>query len=162
VKNEILTMKRFCIDEQYEICNPVWNHYYDREEKAYNFWLRIESDKAITQSEDTAYIFQALNWEINVVEKSLREEDIRTGFKYFIPDGYDETRGGWITNFYFCEHMGTDKNHIEIIDTDGDSLLVRLSGEIPDVNFYDDSKANTKLLLEAWFRRDGDSYRSMC
>ena len=157
--NQILLMKRFNGDEKYRIQAATWNLYNDNEKM--NLCLLIESDEAIAQSEDTASYFQMLNWELNLVEKSLEDSQLQSGFTANIPEAYDEDGDGWITNFYFVEHQGSENNKIEIIERQGDQLLIRVSGEIPDVNFYDGSKPHATLLVETWFTKDENTRRSM-
>jgi hypothetical protein len=55
------------------------------------------------------------------------------------------------TTFYYCDHADTDDNIIEIVAVDGDRIKLRLSGSTIDVNYYDDSKPRTVILVEAWF-----------
>ena len=152
-------MKRFNGVEKYEIKSATWNIY--RDEDKINMCLLVESDQAISQAEDTESIFQMLHWELNLVEKKLDEEQLQTGFKAKIPEAYDESRNGWITNFYFCEHEGSENNTIHIIETDKDKLLIRITGEITDVNYYDGSKDNSLLLVETWFTKNNSTMRSM-
>lgn len=66
-----------------------------------------------------------------------------------------------MTNFYYCEHENTESNMIEVLAADEERLLLRLTGETIDVNFYDGSKLRTKLSVETWFLRDTSTMRSM-
>src|SRR5262249_21361250 len=84
------------------------------------------------------------------------------GAGFSVPRGYDKSCGGHVTNFYYCEHEGTENNLIQILKSDGDRLLLRLTGETIDVNFYDGSKPPTKLRVETWFVHDSKTKRSMC
>jgi hypothetical protein len=81
----------------------------------------------------------------------LDNSDLRIGFKAEIPNGYDKEIDDTITNFYYCEHQQTDNNLIEILKTDGEKLYVRITGETMDVNYYDGSKPNNKIIVETWF-----------
>jgi len=156
-----LHMERFNGLEIYEIEEARWNLYHDEEDGKMNLWLSVACGEAIKQFDDTEEIGGEPQWELNLVEPKLTEAALVPGFRAAIPDGHDESRGGCVTNFYFAEHDGSDKNTIDIIKTEGSKLLIRLTGEIVDVNYYDDSKSRSKLLVETWFDRDPDGRRSM-
>jgi hypothetical protein len=155
---EELWVNRFLGLEIYHIETAEWNLYRDEEDGRMNLWVKLDCDKAIKQFEDTEYTNTIPNWEINLVEPEIV---ISEGFEAAVPEGYDESRGGWITNFYACSHDGSDKNTIQILKEEGDKLLIRLTGEIVDPNFYDDSKPRSKLLVETWFTKNTEGGRSM-
>jgi len=123
--------------------------------------IHLDAGPGSTLHEDTEVLGAAPWWELNVVEDDLSETMLVAGFKWALPDGYDNSRGGSLTNFYYCSHEPSDENHVEILAVDGDRLLLRLRGETIDVNFYDGSKDPTKLLVETWFIRDSATLRSM-
>jgi len=102
-----------------------------------------------------------LSWELNLVEDVIEDKEIEAGFTAQIPEAYDESRNGWITNFYFAEHEGSENNHISILDRCGDELFVKITGEIIDVNYYDGSKPNSKIAVRTWFKVDENTMRSM-
>ena len=155
---EELLVNRFLGLEVYHIETAEWNLYRDDEDGRMNLWVSIDCDRAIKQFEDTEYTNTIPNWEINLIEPEIV---IAEGFEGTVPEGYDESRGGWITNFYAGSHDGSDKNTVQILKKDGDRLLIRLTGEIVDPNFYDDSKPRSKLLVETWFTKNPDGSRSM-
>ena len=155
---EELWVNRFLGLEVYHIETAEWHLYKDEEDGRMNLWIKLDCDKAIKQFEDTKYTDTIPSWEVNLIEPEI---GIIEGFKAVVPEGYDESRGGWITNFYAGSHDGSDKNTIRILERDGDRLLIRLTGEIVDPNFYDDSKPKSQLLVEAWFTMNADGGRSM-
>ena len=55
---------------------------------------------------------------------------------------------------YYCEHYPTEKNRVEVIDRDGDRLLLKISGECCDVNYYDGSKGNDELEITLWVDKE--------
>jgi hypothetical protein len=154
-------MERFKGLEIYQIESAKWNFYEDGARGGMNLWLSVDGGSAIKQFEDTEYVRGAPDWELNLVEVDLKDSILEAGFRASIPSGYDERRGGWITNLYFTSHDGSDENTIEVLQRDGDRLLIRLTGEIVDVNYYDDSKPRSKLLVETWFHKDPKGKRSM-
>jgi hypothetical protein len=160
-ENPILAFERFNGFESYPIELAEWNIYKDEQNGMMNLWISLVAGAGIIQHEDTASLNANPNWELNLVEADLSEDSIRSGFIATIPECYDESCGGWITNFYFCSHEGTDHNTIEIIEVDGDRVRFRLAGETIDVNYYDGSKPPTKLSVDVWFDRNRDGKRSM-
>jgi hypothetical protein len=126
-----------------------------------NLWLSIECGAGIEQADDTATLGGRPDWELDVVAATLSEPELVAGFHAELPKGYDERYDGWLTNFYFCEHAGTEANSITVLDREGDRLLLRITGETIDVNYYDDSKPRSTLLVETWFERDPRGQRSM-
>lgn len=155
----ILFMKRFNGIEQYQVKETFWNLYNDA--GMITLCLSLSSDKAIEQEEDTASFFGLLSWELNLIDEKLADNKLQAGFSAVIPEAYDESKEGWITNFYYSSHEGSDNNKIEILDRKDDQLLLKLTGEIMDVNYYDNSKPKSQLLLEAWFEHDEKTMRSM-
>jgi len=159
--NQELILDRFCGREVHPITSATWNLYRDDELERMTLCIHIEAGPGSTLHEDTKELDAEPWWELNVVEADLSDASLTAGSKWTLPDGYDESRGGNLTNFYYCEHESSDDNQIEILAVDGDRLLIRLTGETIDVNFYDGSKDPTKLLVETWFSRDPKTLRSM-
>ena len=157
-KIDELWVNRFLGLEIYHIESAEWNLYRDEEDGRINLWIHLDCDKAISQFEDTDYTNTIPSWELNLLEQEI---EVIKGFEANIPEGYDESRGGWITNFYAGSHDGSDKNTIRVLEVEGERILLRLTGEIVDPNFYDDSKPRSSLLVETWFSRNKDGGRSM-
>jgi len=153
-----LYMNRFCGLEKYRIDSATWN-LHDYEGRP-NLCIYLGSKEAIQQAEDTAELFQRLNWELNIVEDSVSEAALKPGFECNRPNAYEESQGGWITNFYFVSHEGTHTNRVRILEAKGDELLIELSGKVLDVNFYDGSKPDSTLSAVAWFSKRPSQLRS--
>jgi hypothetical protein len=160
-ENPVLVLERFNGIEIYPVELAEWNLYKDKENGRMNLWIALSAGGAIKQQKDTEPLHAEPNWELNLVEQSLPEKLIKPGFTAVIPESYDESRDGWITNFYYCEHEGTDKNTIEVVEVDGNRVRFRLFGETIDVNYYDGSKPATKLSADVWFDRNQDGGRTM-
>lgn len=156
-----LRLDRFCGREIYPITRAIWNLYPDDELGMMNLCLSIEAGHGTSLHEDTEALNAQPTWEVNVVEKDLAVASLISGASLAVPLGYDEDRGGHVTNFYYCEHEGSDENTIKILAVDGDRLLIRLEGETMDVNYYDGSKPSAKLFIETWFVHDAKTKRSM-
>ncbi|MEL7118317.1 MAG: hypothetical protein AAFO07_02720 [Bacteroidota bacterium] len=158
-EKNILIIKRFNGEERYKVKSASWNFYLDNNLKT--FCVYLKSDESLEIGEDTGSFFSSLNWELNYIDSKLKEEDLVKGFYAEIPEAYDEKKEGWITNFYYSSHEGTDKNSIKIIDRFEDKLLLELSGEVIDPNYYDGSKPNAVLLVQTWFDKKEGTKRSM-
>jgi len=114
-------------------------------------WLEIEADCGIILSEDTKSLGAEPSWELTYRHENLAINDLIMGFRAEIPNGYDDEIDDSVTNFYYCEHEPSDSNVIEILVTEGNRLLIRVIGEITDVNYYDGSKPKNKVFVETWF-----------
>ena len=150
VQHPILKLLRFCGEELYPITKATWQLYKD---DVNELWLEIYAGPGITLSEDTKSLSGQPSWELTYKADNLDVSSLKAGFRAEIPSGYDESIEDYITNFYYCEHEPTNNNIIEIIAVEGDRLLIRLTGETLDVNYYDGSKPATKLFLETWFEK---------
>jgi hypothetical protein len=156
-----LILDRFCGREVHPITKAAWNLYQDQSLGAPTLCLLVEAGPGTVLHDDTKSLSAQPFWEINLVEPGLSRSALTTGATFTVPVGYDESRGGYVTNFYYCEHVCTDKNTIEILREEDTRLLIRMTGETIDVNFYDGSKPPTKLSVQAWFTHDPSVTRSM-
>lgn len=146
-----LKLTRFCGDEFYPINKATWHLYKDEEDNINELWLEIYADSGIVLHEDTEYLGAKPHWELTYRAENLNINDLTTGFKVEVPYGYDEELNDSLTNFYYCEHEPSDNNIIEILATEESRLLIRVTAEITDVNYYDGSKPRNKIFVEAWF-----------
>ena len=150
----LLKLKRFCGDEIFPITKATWYFSVD-DDLGNELWLKINADygsffyrEFVAGYDPESYILP--KWELNYFEDNLQESHLQAGFRGEIPLGL----GDWeFTNFYYYEHAPTDKNIIEILERKGDYLLIRITGEVEDVAFYDGSKPKTKLSVITWFVR---------
>jgi hypothetical protein len=156
-----LVLERFCGREVYPVLEATWNLYEDTETGAANLCASLTSGPAVATLEDTEELRAEPTWELNVVDSNLSLHSLVAGASFTIPHGYDESCGGYVTNFYYCEHEVSDNNRIEIIAVDGDNVRLRIQAETMHVNWYDGSKPATKLSVEAWFERDSTLMRSI-
>lgn len=156
-----LLLKRFNGDELYPINRAEWNVYRDQEYNIWNLWIRVDAGYAITQQEDTVTLNAQPNWEINWDCRSEVCPDLTAGFRIEIPKGYvGMTDIARLTCFYYCSHEDTDENTVEVVAVSGNKILLRLCGSTIDVNFYDDSKPRTKIVVEAWFSHNPEGRRT--
>jgi hypothetical protein len=144
-----LKLVRFCGEEYFPISKATW--FVNKGNEFDELWLEIETLAGTVLSEDTKKLNARPNWQLTYITKRMDNSDLIIGFKAEIPNGYDEEIDDTITNFYYCEHQQTDNNLIEILKKDGERLYIRITGETMDVNYYDGSKPNNKIIVETWF-----------
>ena len=156
-----LILDRFCGREKHPVAKATWNLYPNEKLGMMNLCLLVEAGRGTLLHDDTEALDAEPWWEVDVLETHLSASSLVPGAKFSVPSGFDETRGGYITNFYYCEHESTDNNAVEILAVEDTRLLIRITGETIDVNFYDGSKSPTKLFIETWFNRDPGTMRSM-
>jgi hypothetical protein len=145
-----LKLSRFCGEELYPITAATWEVFEDDDEPC-ELWLEIEAGRGTQLHDDTNDLDAEPHWELTFVSDSLRPDSLVAGFTAEIPLGEEGEGDDSTALLYYCEHEPTDKNSIEVLAVDGDRLLLRVTGETMDVNFYDGSKPNTKLFVETWF-----------
>jgi hypothetical protein len=156
-----LILDRFCGRETYPVKKATWNLYLDDELGLMNLCLWVEAGQGSILHEDTKDLHAEPSWEVNLLTAELVAAPLVVGSTFIVPYGYEEAHGGYVTNFYYCEHESTESNMIEVLAAEEERLLLRLTGETVDVNFYDGSKPPTKLSVETWFLRDTRMMRSM-
>ena len=148
-QENLLRLIRFCGEECFPIIKATW--FINKNDEFDELCFEIEAAEGIILSEDTKELNAEPGWQLTYAVKKLDESDLKTGFKAEIPSGYDDDMDDAVTNFYYCEHQQTDNNVIEIIKRDGEKLYARITGETMDVNYYDNSKPNNKIIVETWF-----------
>jgi len=159
-----LFLDRFCGREEYPVEAAMWSLYRDEfdYEEVSNLCLRVRAGAGTILHEDTQTLNGRPHWEVNLVQTRLEREALVDGAVFEVPEGYDESLDGHLTNFYYCEHEGSERNRIEVLAADGDRLRIRLTGETVDVNFGDGSKPPTRLSVECWFEHNASGRRSIC
>jgi hypothetical protein len=156
-----LILERFCGRETYPLLKGTWSIFHDEELDTPTLCIQIHAGSGTSLHDDTQSLRAEPWWEINVLSKALDPRGLKPGDRFFIPRGYDEAQGGYITNFYYWSHEQTDDNVIELLAVEGSKILVSMTGKTIDVNFYDGSKPPTTLRVEAWLTHDEGTRRSM-
>lgn len=153
-QQDILKLTRFCGEELYPVSEATWHIYEDDSGEPNELWLEIRLGKGTQLHEDTELLAAKPHWELTYRKNGLEADLLQNGFVAEILQSYNEQADDYDTNFYYCEHEGTDDNRIEVLDRDEQNrLLIRVTGETQDVNFYDGSKPKNKLIVETWFEQ---------
>ena len=136
-----LTIKRFCGEEYYPLDSASWSIWDGRV-----FCVEMNFGEGTGLHEDTEYLAQEPLWEL-YFDMPSPEVEVGTVFT-------DEQNREDETHFYYFEHYPTEKNRVEILDMDGDRLLLKITGECCDVNYYDGSKGNDELEITLWIDKE--------
>lgn len=147
-----LTLDRFNGLEQFSIVKATIFDW----EKDGNIYLNFDietGDKPLKSLPDTEEFHAQPNAEFTILFKELDWNKL-VGCRFKIPSSYNEEIEDYVTRLYYYEHDDVEDNLIEIIKQDGEKYFVKISGTCTDVNFYDGSKPDTKVLIEAWFEKN--------
>ncbi len=139
-----LILKRFCGDEHYPLQSAVWSIWDGRV-----FGVEMYFDEGTDLHEDTEYLAQEPSWELYFNVPGMKEEDVSKGLILEEKDNREDE-----THFYYCEHLTTENNRLEVLNRDEDRILARITGECCDVNYYDGSKGNNTLEITVWIDKE--------
>lgn len=156
-----LVLERFCGQETYPLVKGTWNIFYDEALETPTLCIQLRAGRGTKLHQDTEGLNAEPWWEINVLSQALDASTLKVGDRFVVPRGYDKEQGGYVTNFYYCSHEQTGNNVVEILAVEGSRILARVTGQTGDVNYYDGSKPQTTLFVEAWLIHDEDTMRSM-
>lgn len=73
------------------------------------------------------------------------------GSRFAVPAGYDERHHHQLSNFYYFEHEPLLNNAIEVTAISGRTVRVRWTATTADVDYYDGSKPDAGIEIEADF-----------
>jgi hypothetical protein len=145
-----MTLQRFNGEEAYAVESATIEHYKDEEDGVYAVTFRAETGGApIRTLPDTESLHAHPSAEVTLHLRKLPALALKPGQAFTLPKGYDD--GEYQTNFYYSEHEPMDNNEVTILQRDGLRVRARLTGTTTDVNFYDGSKPDTKVVVEADF-----------
>jgi hypothetical protein len=144
-----LTLHRFNGDEIYNVSEATIRYFVRGDCVHMDFRVNTE-DKPVQTLPDTEELHVRPNgqWQTVVPIFGLKDWNGRT---FSIPQGYDEESAEYLTNLYYVEHETIDENQISVLEHEGERLLVQITGMMPDVNYYDDSKPPTQVEIIANF-----------
>lgn len=142
-------------EEIYFVERAQWNHVDD------GLWLEIRCSEDLAKEYIDHIPANSPIWEVNIIDPQIRVAYIGPPFEVKVPGAYYEELDGWVTNFYYYDHGGTYENHVTILDRKEDKILVRMTGEAPDIIHYDGSKPAVKLEFEGSFSFNEKGARSM-
>jgi hypothetical protein len=139
-KMNTLILKRFCGEEYYPLEDAKWSIWNQT-----TFCLEMSFGEGSSLHEDTEELAESPLWELYFNVPAMDEQDVKPGMILEEKDNREDE-----THFYYCEHQPTANNRLEVLGREGGRILVRVTGECCDVNYYDGSKGNNILEIEAW------------
>ena len=144
-----LTLHRFNGDEVFNVSDATISYFVAESHATLQFDVNTEA-KPVQTLPDTEELNAWPNgaWQLTV---PAFDPDDLVGKTFSIPFGYDEAAEEYLTNFYYVEHEPIDNNEIVITGRDKDDFQITITGIVPDVNYYDGSKAATKIAIQANF-----------
>ena len=97
---------------------------------------------------DTESLHASPSGEFNVYVPNLDVENL-VGQVFSIPRGAVD--GDWYARIYYVEHDAANKCTLRVLERDGERFRVAVDGYCTDLNYYDGSRPDTRLELDAWF-----------
>ncbi|MEN9361213.1 MAG: hypothetical protein RL095_2748 [Verrucomicrobiota bacterium] len=144
---DVFVLDRYCGREIYPLEEATCNVRFERNTE-WPLRIEVKAGEATVQCEDTKTLFASPYWSIEMRARDLT--DLKMGTTLKLP--VDSSRNpSVIHNFYYCSHTEPEKTKVEVLEVERDRMRLRLTGRVTDVNYYDGSKPDTKLYVEAWF-----------
>lgn len=140
-KLNTLIIRRFCGKEYYPLQNGTWSIDNGK------FSVEMNFGPGTNLHEDTADLDEEPSWNLYFDITRITNESIESGL---VLNGANEDE----TYIYYGECTPTFKNYLEILEKTDDSILVKVTGECCDVNYYDGSKGNNTLEITAQISRE--------
>lgn len=145
-----LILERFCGEESYPVKSAEW-YILDGDgtwDDPYSLWLEVKCGAGEKLSEDTKSLAAEPNLDISFDALHLKNEEIKAGLVMENENEEDESTA----LMYYCDHQPTRKNRMEVLERDGDSLVIKITAKTTDVNYYDGSKPDNKIEVVARFQ----------
>jgi len=91
---------------------------------------------------DFTILFETMDW------------DKLIGQEFHIPEEYDDRIDDYVTRLYYFEHLDVVRTTIKVLNRNEDGQYrVQIKGYCCDINFYDGSKPEAEINIDAWFER---------
>ena len=139
----MLVMKRFCGEEFYPVKSSEWYILESAAEDNPSLEVELEFFEGTNLSEDVAEFGQEPYWELRF---AVKDESVLQKGAVLTNENEDEEDA----MICYFEWEPTFHNVLEILDRNGDKLLLKITAECCDVNYYDGSKGNDQLEFTAW------------
>jgi hypothetical protein len=146
-----MTLQRFNGAEIFSVGSASVAYLTDEEDR-YVITFRADADEIPIQTlPDTEVLHAHPFAEITLRLTKHPGAALLTGRSYFLPRGYDDASGEYLTNFYYFEHEVMDDIEINVVKRHMDHAQLCITGTTTDVNYYDGSKPATRVLIDAEF-----------
>lgn len=112
--------------------------------------LEINSKTALKTLPDTKELKAWPSAEVSIILENLIPSEL-TGKTFTVERGMNDEIGEWVGRFYYCEHEDLNNNIITFESQNENIFHVKWSGTTIDVNYYDGSKPESKIEVDARF-----------
>jgi hypothetical protein len=143
-----LILKRFNGVEEFEISEAEICAWKDQGEIFLN--LEIKTLRALSTLPDTKEAEALPNAEVTIRLASLSINSL-IGEKFIVENGMNEDTEEWDGRFYYFGHQDLNQNEINFLSMDEGMFFVSWSGITRDINYYDGSKPDSEVVIEARF-----------
>lgn len=148
-----LVLHRFNGDEVFAIKSATIHA--TQEEGGVDLFLHVDTYvKPLKTLPDSAELDGRPNAEVHITVKKLDVAKL-VGRRFSVPKSYDDEKEVHVSCLYYCDHGDLDRNVVRILEQDGSKFLVHWTGQCTDVNYYDNSKPQTKVEIKTWFTFKG-------
>ncbi len=142
---------------RYPVAKAHWNYYMS--EEGMEFCFRAECGFEVSSDADFNYVQQP---HVEVSAR-VREEDC-SRFLAGEPIGpfsnYDPTLEHHVASIYYCEHLTPEDVVIQCESQEGDRLRIAVTMKSEEIEWDVDDRFDSRILLRAWFTKNGTLERS--
>ena len=151
-------LHRFCGDEEFIIRTATILAI--RKPNGISLWFAAETEGECVKSlEDTVELNAWPKAEV-CVDLKVFDPDKIVGQRFEVSD-WDDKIDDPLGTIYYVEHDVLRDSTVEILGREGNVFLARCSGRTTDVNYYDGSKSDSQIEIEARFTfKDMEKYVS--
>lgn len=104
----------------------------------------------MAQLADTANLNAHPRAEVGIGLKTLDATKL-VGRTFKIASGYEPGEAAYFATIYYVEHEELRENEIQVLGQDGNVFRARWLGLTTDVNYYDGTKPDTRVEIDAYF-----------
>lgn len=148
-----LTLHRFNGDEVFGLSRATIHAHPEGDEVVLYLYVNTHQ-QPIKTLPDTEGLNAWPNAEVTVRVPRSQFESL-TGRRFSVPKSWGEALDDHVSCIYYCEHEDLNENEVEFLERRGDGFKVRWTGTATDVNYYDGSKPDTRVVIESWFALTG-------
>jgi hypothetical protein len=115
-------------------------------------WFQVQAETPALQTlPDTEVLKARPNAEVGIALPSVDLTQL-AGHSFSVPSAYDNEMEDYVASIYYCEHEDLNENEVVVLERRGSAFRVYWTASTTDVNYYDGSKARTRVEIDGWFR----------
>jgi hypothetical protein len=126
-----------------------------RQHEGYELFFYAKAKKgAIQSSPATAEFPTTPNAEVFVFVADFDPKKL-VGQRFTVPAGYAEDIEDHVATVYYYSHQDLNANKLEVLAREGKSFHVRWTATTGDVDHYDGSVPDNRVVIDGWFMFEG-------